>query len=123
MTQSAAIDQAPGVGPAAPGDVTPAVTETAGRAFAGLFRMLKLARPMPSGWMGRSGRASFSTRNMPAKARPAASVTAGVASPAPAPWPPGVWSFAAECVMVPSYPETGRNYIRPNRDRTRAKIP
>jgi uncharacterized protein YndB with AHSA1/START domain len=45
MTHSVAIDQAPGTGPAAPRDVTPAVTETAGRAFAGLFRVLKLARP------------------------------------------------------------------------------
>ena len=44
MTHSAAIDH-PGAGPAAPGDVTPTVTETAGRAFAGLFRVLKLARP------------------------------------------------------------------------------
>ena len=45
MTHSAAHDQTPGGHGAAPGDATPAVTEAAGRAFAGMFRMLKLARP------------------------------------------------------------------------------
>lgn len=45
MTHSAAHDQTPGGHSAAPGDATPAVTEAAGRAFAGMFRMLKLARP------------------------------------------------------------------------------
>lgn len=45
MTHSAAKDQTPGGHGAAPGDATPAVTEAAGRAFAGIFRVLKLARP------------------------------------------------------------------------------
>jgi hypothetical protein len=38
-------DQTADDGSAAPGDVTPAITETAGGAFAAMFRMLKLARP------------------------------------------------------------------------------
>ncbi|MFM9274644.1 SRPBCC family protein [Pseudarthrobacter sp. NKDBFgelt] len=45
MTHSAAKDQTPGGHGAAPGDATPAVTEAAGRAFAAMFRVLKLARP------------------------------------------------------------------------------
>ncbi len=45
MTHSAAQDQTPGGHVDAPGDATPAVTEAAGRAFAGMFRLLKLARP------------------------------------------------------------------------------